>query len=281
MANIYNFQDGQHGRETMTSKCRNINGSNVLIIDNGSYVCRAGFASIDEPVLVFKNLAFRQKGRNNEPDSVAVGRDIENLETVRTQLRSPFDRNVVTQFDTQETIYDYVFSKLDVQSQECVQHPILMTEPTANPNYCRKFMSELMFECYCVPSLTYYTDALSSWYACQPQPTTSLESGVVVSIGYQTMHIVPVINGVVDQENIRRVNIGGYHLDYFMQKLLQLKYPIHSSAISLSRSEEIVHNHTWVAADYKAACDQWTSIPYYERQVIQYTITLSLFSMNS
>jgi len=237
----------------------------TIIIDNGSYECRAGLATSNEPDLVFKNLAFRQKGRNNEPDTVLIGRDIENLETLRSQLRSPFDRNVATQMDTQELIYDYLFNKLNIKSEECVENPVVLSEPTANPNSCRKFMSELMFECYCVPSLTYYTDSLSSWYGAQ-HGTANFNDGISICIGYQTIHVVPIVNGIVDQENIRRVAVGGYHVDYFMQKLLQLKYPIHSNAVSLSRAEEIVQNHTWIAENYASSCFQWTDIPYYEKQ---------------
>lgn len=264
MDNIYKFSVSQRGAEP--SSVRTCSNSNAIIIENASFECRAGFDVDEEPSLSFKNLALRQKGKNNEPDIVLVGRDIESLETFRSQLKSPFDKNVVTQFDTQEVILDHVFNNLSIQSSDCVDHPIVMSEPIANPNYSRKFMSELVFECYCVPSLIYYSDALSSWYGAKDL-TGDHTNGVLVSIGYQTMHTVPVIEGVVDHQNIRRVSIGGYHLDYFMQKLLQLKYPIHSGAISLSRAEEIVQNHTSVANDYKNVCQKWTDMLYYDNTV--------------
>ena len=268
MTNVYKFTDGLRGLEP---NCKISSGKHsknppVIIIDNGSYECRAGISTSTAPDMVFKNVALRQKGKNNEPDTILVGRDIENLETVRNQLKSSFDRNVVTQFDTQEMICDYVFGKLGVDSEECVEYPVLLSEPVANPNHCRKFMSELMFECYSVPKLSYFTDAMSSWY--QTYKTSSMsDTGVMICIGYQMSHVVPVIQGQIDMENVRRVAVGGYHLDYFMQRLLQLKYPIHASTISLSRSEEVVQSHTQVASDYKELCQQWTDIPYYDKMV--------------
>lgn len=272
MANIYKFNDCPRGSDPTC----NINSTDqseetpVIVIDNGSYECRAGLTASSKPDLVFKNLAFRQKGKNNEPDMVLVGRDIENLETVRSQLKTSFDRNVVTQFDTQEMICDYIFSKLGVESQECVDYPIIMSEPVANPNHCRKFTSELMFECYSVPKLTYFTDAMSSWYQAYKN-TPNFDTGVVIEIGYQMTHVVPIIGGQIDMENVRRVAVGGYHLDYFMLRLLQLKYPIHANVISLSRAEEVVQSHTQIASDYRELCLQWTDIPFYDKMV-QYII---------
>lgn len=267
MANIHKFKDNQRGRDPLPTEVLSASNTEAaIIIENGSYECKAGISIHDSPSLIFKNLALRLKGRNNDPDTVSVGRDIENTETFRNQLKSPFDRNVVTQFDTQEMICDYVFDKLGVNSDQCVTNPIVMSEPVANPNHCRKFMSELMFECYCVPSVIYYTDALGSWYHSK-HGTEQFTDGILVSVGYQSTHVVPVIGGMVSQENIKRVSAGGYHLDCFMQKLLQLKYPIHSSAISITRAEEIVQSHSWIATNYETETNRWLDIPYYEKMV--------------
>lgn len=265
--NIFKFNDEQRGRDPPSQV---ITGKSqaAIIIDNGSFECRAGLSSSKAPDLVFKNLAFRQKGKNNDPDLVLVGRDIENLETVRSQLKSPFDRNVVTQFDTQEMICDYIFSKLNVNTEQCVDYPVVMSEPVANPNHSRKLMSELMFECYSVPAITYYTDVMGSWYSMYSNRPAQYDTGVCIHIGYQMSHVVPVVGGKVVMENVRRIAVGGYHLDFFMQRLLQLKYPIHSNVISPTRAEYIVQNHTAVAHDYKQTCLQWMDIPYYDKKVI-------------
>lgn len=66
-----------------------------------------------------------------------IGNDIANIEAVRFQLKSQFDRNVVTQFNVQEQIFDYTFSHLGIDSDGSVNHPIIITEPPANPNYSR------------------------------------------------------------------------------------------------------------------------------------------------
>lgn len=44
----------------------------------------------------------------------------------------------------------------------------------------------------------------------------------------------------------------------YLQRLLQLKYPGHFAAITLSRMEEILHEHSYIAEDYiegKTSCN--------------------------
>ncbi len=64
---------------------------------------------------------------------------------------------------------------------------------------------------------------------------------LIVSCGYQTVHVLPVLGGRMDTQYTRRINIGGFHGDTFMQRLLQLKYPGHLNALTLSRAEVIIY----------------------------------------
>ena len=61
--------------------------------------------------------------------------------------------------------------------------------------------------------------------------------GIVLDCGYQTTHVLPVLDRKMVSTNCRRINIGGAHADFFMQRLLQLKYPGHLGALTLSRAE--------------------------------------------
>ena len=62
-------------------------------------------------------------------------------------------------------------------------------------------------------------------------------TSLVVSCGYSTTHIIPVLNGRAQIKHCRRMNVGGSHIDYFMQRMLQLKYPGHYASVSLGRAE--------------------------------------------
>lgn len=71
----------------------------------GSYKCRAGWAYDAEPKLVFKSLVAKQRGKKED---VQVGNDITNIEVVKWQLKSQFDRNIVTQYDIQVNFSFYI-----------------------------------------------------------------------------------------------------------------------------------------------------------------------------
>ena len=102
----------------------------------------------------------KEKGKSGT--ELLVANDIANVEAVRFNLKTPFDRNVVTQGDYQETILDYAFHHLGLSGDDGVNRPVVVTEAFANPNSSRSIMNELLFECYSVPRVAYGVDALFS-----------------------------------------------------------------------------------------------------------------------
>lgn len=100
---------------------------------------------------------------------------------------------------------------------------------------CVSVMSELLFECYGVPALAYGTDCLFSLSRnhCEGDE----DSCLIISVGYQSTHVLPIIHGLVDWARVRRLDAGGYHITTYLHRLLQLKYPAHFAAITLSRAE--------------------------------------------
>ncbi|XP_066594828.1 actin-related protein 5 [Prorops nasuta] len=236
-----------------------------LVIDNGSYNCRVGWATEKEPQLIFKNLIAKpRKERGKKDGELQVGNDIANIEAVRFQLKTQFDRNVVTHFETQEQIFDYTFTHMGINTEECLNHPIILTECFLNPNYSRNLMAELLFECYNVPSIAYGVDCLFSY-----QHNNCPPDGLIISIGYHTTHIIPILDGKADFANSRRINIGGYHITSYMHRLLQLKYPVHVNAITPSRAEELVHDHSSIALTYQEEISKWAEVDYYDNNVLR------------
>ncbi|XP_074068061.1 actin-related protein 5 isoform X2 [Macrotis lagotis] len=147
----------------------------------------------------------------------------------------------------------------------CVDHPIVLTEAVCNPLYSRQMMSELLFECYGIPKVSYGIDSLYSFY--HNKRKNLISSGLIVSSGYQCTHILPVLKGRLDAKNCKRINLGGSQSAAYLQRLLQLKYPGHLAAITLSRMEEILHEHSYIAEDYVEELQKWRSPEYYENNV--------------
>ncbi|XP_036333793.1 actin-related protein 5 isoform X1 [Rhagoletis pomonella] len=241
----------------------------VLVIDNGSFKCRAGWSSSPNPLLEFRNILLkpRRDRRKEVLEPLAnkhtqIGNAITNIESVRLNLKTQFDRNVVTHFHNQEQIFDYIFAHLGVNNEENFSHPVLLTEAIGNPNYFRQQMNELLFECYGIPSVCYGIDSLFSWR----QNAIGADT-LIISFGYHTIHVLPVLNGIIKIENMRRLNLGGYHIIYYLHRLMQMKYPMHINSITISKIETLLHCHSSIALDYLEALRRWSDIDYYTENV--------------
>lgn len=71
---------------------------------------------------------------------------------------------------------------------------------------------EMFFECYCTPRLFLGVDSLFSYY--NNIPNHNLEAYkqntcLLISISNSTIHIIPIIKGVIQYLNIKRINVGG------------------------------------------------------------------------
>lgn len=69
---------------------------------------------------------------------------------------------------------------------------------------CRAFMTELLFEGYSVPALSYGIDALFSAHHHWSQRGLQFRDALIVSSGHQTTHIIPVLDGWVDTGHCKR-----------------------------------------------------------------------------
>ncbi|KAK3728451.1 hypothetical protein RRG08_017251 [Elysia crispata] len=266
-SNVYSFKDEKTIPDSFYDYTTSLSDEKVpLVIDNGTYQCRADWAINEEPRLIFKNLVAKQRGKRNQNEvETLIGNDITNVEVVKWVLRSQFDRNIVTLFDIQEQVFDYIFSHLGVNTEGSVNHPIVLTEALCNPNYNRQLMSELLFECYHVPQVSYGVDSLFSLYYNHPNPQTA--DALILDCGYQASHVVPVLSGRVEPSLCRRMNIGGGYIDGFLQRLLQLKYPGHMPFITMARAEEMVRDHCRLATNFLMELALWDKTEYFERNV--------------
>ncbi|KAI8868851.1 actin-like ATPase domain-containing protein [Ramicandelaber brevisporus] len=179
--------------------------------------------------------------------------------------------------DAVENVFDYIFARHGLGSSGSVQAPLLITEPAFNLPSSRRIMSELIFEAYNAPSLTYGVDGLFAFQhevgvKYNDQNGGSMfgkRSGLVVSLGHSATHILPILgdddlndkdatfssngdsaNSFIDYG--RRISYGGAHATEFMSRLMQLKYPVFPAKISPIQAEYLVNNHTFVSLDYQS-----------------------------
>uniref|UniRef100_F6UT25 Actin-related protein 5 n=1 Tax=Monodelphis domestica TaxID=13616 RepID=F6UT25_MONDO len=225
-----------------------------LVLDNGSFQARVGWAcpgAEPEPRLLFRSVCARSRGAARG-GGAQVGNDLGSLEPLRWLLRSPFDRNVPVNLELQELLLDYSFQRLD---------RLLFSFFT---NFFHSFFLYLHFFTSCHLFMPYCWLIYFRYHKKIP-----VSPGLIDTLGYQCNHILPVLKGNVelDAKNCKRINLGGSQAAAYLQRLLQLKYPGHLAAITLSRMEEILHEHSYIAEDYVEELQKWRSPEYYENNV--------------
>ena len=154
-----------------------------------------------------------------------VGDEINEFDAGKMGKRSMFDRNVVYHIQSLEHMLDYTFSHLGLGKDSAIEYPLLMTEAMCNPNYTRGLVSEMLFECYRVPAVSYAVDSLLSFYynayMNEKKPTT----GLIIHSSNSSTHIVPVIEQQWQQPLTKRISLGGQQHTELLLRSLSLKYP--------------------------------------------------------
>ncbi|KAG0349774.1 Nuclear actin-protein involved in chromatin remodeling [Podila minutissima] len=218
----------------------------AIVIDNGSSQCRAGWATEERPRLAFDNQIAKFRDRKASMSSTYVGNDVYADVLARSNSRTAFDGPVMCNPEIMETVLDYIFIKMGIDADK-IDHPLVMTEPVCVPLYNRNLMSELLFESYQVPSVTYGVDSLFSLYANGPERA---QDGIVVSAGHHYSHVIPVLGGQVHMQHAKRISYGGVSASEYMLKLMQMKYPTFPLKMTTTQSETLIASHTYVAHDY-------------------------------
>lgn len=128
-------------------------------------------------------------------------------------------------------------------------------------------MTEIIFECYGAPGLTYGIDSLFSYR--YNKGTT----GLVVSSSYSATHLIPVYNAKPMLAQATRLNWGGWHEADYLLKLIRLKYYNgFPGKLNHSQAEAMVRDFCYVSKDYDQELSgylEWTGLEDRER-IIQY-----------
>eukprot|EP00898_Chlorokybus_atmophyticus_P006776 jgi/Chlat1/709/Chrsp104S01204 len=167
------------------------------VLDSGSGVCKAGFASPEGPPAVAATAAVR-RAEGAEEDAAWVW---------------PVQRGQVVAWGEAEALWRWaLYEQLGwVEGEE---GPLLLTEPALTSKYARERATQVLFEDFNVAGLYIAEQAPISCFAVGRLTAT------VIDIGHGKIDIVPVVEGVAVSSAAQRLRLGsGDITDMLMREL--------------------------------------------------------------
>ena len=232
-----------------------------IVLDNGSGMCKAGFAGDDAPKAVFPNIVGRPRMPGiivgTEQKEVYIGDEAQAKRGI-LNLKYPIEHGIVTNWDDMERVWHHTFfNELRTAADE---HPVLLTEAPLNPKQNREKMTQIMFDTFNVPAFYVAIQAVLSLYS------SGRTTGMVFDSGDGVTHVVPIYEGYALPHAIQRIDIAGRDITNHLVRLLTERGHSLNNSAEREIVRDIKEKLCYVALDYNEEMAKSKSSPDLEKQ---------------
>lgn len=187
----------------------------VVIIDNGSNTIKAGFAGDDAPRKIFPSVVgYTKKSPINlamDEKAFYIGDEAKERRG-RLDMKKPIQDSLINNWEDIENLWSYTFfNALKVCPDEVYA---VITESPMNPGKYREKTIETLFELFNLEGVYLANKSLLSLYS------TGRTTGCVVDSGNGVSFSVPIYEGYASPHTIQKLDIGGRHLDDYLNRIL-------------------------------------------------------------
>ena len=228
---------------TNPTEMTSLSNEQILVIDHGSYMTKAGFASEGYPKLIFPSVV----AYSPELTRPFIGEEAISYNANNAEKKFPVVHNTVWDWLAMKEIFKYVYQKLHIDPKTT---PVLIGEPTQNVPENRKNVIKYFFEELQVPKLLILKQSEMILH------TMWSKTGLVLEIGHSTGYCVPYYEGFEITPAIRKFTIQGSWVLDQINRLIETKRQNPLDIYSLGRKLEDIF---YIANNYDL------EIQYHER----------------
>lgn len=159
-------------------------------------------------------------------------------------LTYPIRNGIVSNWDDMEKIWHHTFyNELRVASEE---HPILLAVPPGQAKECSMRSVQILFETFAAPAVYVECAQVLVLYA------SGRTTGLVVSIGDESMHAVPIYEGFVLPHAVQTKPFGGRYLTDFAMRIMTERGYAFTTTSERDVVRAVKETLCYVAADFEA-----------------------------
>jgi len=198
----------------------------VIIIDNGSGLCKAGLSTDELPSVVFPEVVGRPRPAHRgslERDAYFGDECTSRLDQLAVNY--PLQNGIIESIDDMQDLWEYIFfEKLKANP---TRHPVLLTEPPYNPKPTREKMAEGVL-------------------ALLGQGRTT---GLVLDSGEGVTHTIPIFDGYGLSHCINRIDVAGREINTLLAKFLAIEGHSLTKTKDQQYIRDMKEKHCYVALD--------------------------------